>query len=220
MRIGLLLVASICALACGGQTSSTDKGSSGTGGTTTGGSSSVGGSTNSGGVGGSVTSGGFSGTGVGGGTCFPDAKVCKNPDGTLICVTGDVPEHGCDSPSCAPCEVPHAMATCSPSCSIAACDPGFGDCDGDPATGCETNLALDPGHCGNCANICVLPNAVAVCTNGGCVLGGCNPGFSDCDAKPENGCETNTDDDPTNCGACGVICLDAAPCLKGTCATP
>ncbi|MCC6747533.1 MAG: DNRLRE domain-containing protein [Deltaproteobacteria bacterium] len=38
-----------------------------------------------------------------------------------------------------PCRLPHA--TSSPSCGIAACEAGWGDCDGLAANGCETQLA-------------------------------------------------------------------------------
>ena len=46
------------------------------------------------------------------------------------------------------------------------CDPGYDDCDGDPANGCEVELAIDAAHCGACDNDC---NA------GSCAAGACVP---------------------------------------------
>ena len=49
------------------------------------------------------------------------------------------------------CAVLNGTAGCAGSaCTVAACNPGFGNCDGDVATGCETNLATAPSHCGAC----------------------------------------------------------------------
>jgi hypothetical protein len=35
-------------------------------------------------------------------------------------------------------------------CAVAACDAGYGDCDGAPTNGCETNLATSAANCGAC----------------------------------------------------------------------
>ena len=48
----------------------------------------------------------------------------------------------------------------------------------------------------------------------------CAPGTASCDNDPANGCETNTDSDVGNCGACGAACGSdhgAASCTAGAC---
>ena len=60
------------------------------------------------------------------------------------CVADDDPEFGCGSVTCQPCELPSAQAMCSSGqCVVAQCNEGLADCDGDPATGCETDLATE-----------------------------------------------------------------------------
>jgi hypothetical protein len=45
-----------------------------------------------------------------------------------------------------------------------SCVAGFADCNGDPADGCEQNIASDVANCGGCFSIC----------HGECVSGGCH----------------------------------------------
>ncbi|RMG11723.1 MAG: hypothetical protein D6729_17615 [Deltaproteobacteria bacterium] len=61
------------------------------------------------------------------------------------------------------------------------------DCDGQ--TDEDFDLQSDPAHCGACGNACALPHAVAACGGGSCLLVGCEPGYSDQDGDPANGCE-------------------------------
>ena len=44
------------------------------------------------------------------------------------------------------------------------CNPGFGDCDGNPANGCETSTREDAEHCGACGRSC----GGSACTSGKC----------------------------------------------------
>ena len=49
----------------------------------------------------------------------------------------------------------------------------------------------------------------------------CSADHADCDADPDNGCETNTLTDAFNCGACGAMCKlshSSAKCVAGACA--
>ncbi len=39
-------------------------------------------------------------------------------------------------------------------CRLSACDPGFGDCNGGVADGCEVDLRTDPVNCGGCGILC------------------------------------------------------------------
>ncbi len=83
----------------------------------------------------------------------------------------------------------------------------------DPAYGCT------PTGCAPCAT--QYPNALQACVAGACALGTCATGFENCDGDPANGCEVDTNDDPSNCGACGAPCAvaHATPsCEMGTCA--
>ncbi len=49
------------------------------------------------------------------------------------------------------CDVgPHATATCQGGACTLACEQGYGDCDGNPKTGCEADVRIDPAHCGGC----------------------------------------------------------------------
>jgi Sulfatase-modifying factor enzyme 1/Putative metal-binding motif len=117
------------------------------------------------------------------------------------------------------------------------------DCDGVIDNG--FNLHTDPLNCGVCGIVCSAPTATTACVAGQCVITGCTPGYVDADKNPVNGCEcllTNggveicdgadndcdgvidngfdLHSDPSNCGACGVVC-DAAnatsSCMNGAC---
>jgi hypothetical protein len=45
------------------------------------------------------------------------------------------------------------------------CEKGLGDCDGNPANGCETTLTGNPDHCGACNNACTGWCDRATCKN-------------------------------------------------------
>jgi hypothetical protein len=53
------------------------------------------------------------------------------------------------------------------------CVPGFADCNGSLADGCEANLQIDPNNCGTCANVC--SGATPVCVASACVAALCDP---------------------------------------------
>ncbi|MEN9797551.1 MAG: hypothetical protein RL653_1247 [Pseudomonadota bacterium] len=87
------------------------------------------------------------------------------------------------------CVVPNASPKCQGgACGVAVCNPGFGDCNGLGADGCEVALATDVDHCGTCGNACSFANADATCTAGTCGFA-CKPDFWDLDGQPANGCE-------------------------------
>jgi hypothetical protein len=98
-------------------------------------------------------------------------------------------------------------------------------CGGDSVL-CGANKCVDvnrdPLNCGDCGKVCTpVVNATQVCQGGMCVSQ-CKGTFRDCDAKTDNGCETDVAMSQTDCGACGVACPDtadhAAPvCMDGTC---
>ena len=127
------------------------------------------------------------------------------------------------------CNTPNANALCVVGvCSVGSCNPGFRNCDGNAANGCEVNSQSDPVNCGACGAACAqLPNAMAGCMGGACVVGACNPGFGNCDKMDANGCEADLSSTLANCGACGNACpmranvqmsCAAGKCIDGGCA--
>lgn len=104
------------------------------------------------------------------------------------------------------CSAPNAVTTCVGGvCSIEDCTPGWGDCDGVVANGCETDVTGDINHCGSCTNVCGDANGVPACLSGVCQVV-CNPGFRNCDNDTSNGCEADTQNDPVHCGYCNQTC--------------
>jgi len=105
-------------------------------------------------------------------------------------------------------------------CVIASCNPGWADCDGNPANGCEVNTQTSVGNCGGCGNACSVPNGTAACVAGACAVGGCNTGYANCNGMVSDGCEVNTTTNVNNCGACGNVCSVAngtPTCNSGVC---
>ncbi len=64
------------------------------------------------------------------------------------------------------CVVPHASPRCvGGACAVGTCDTSYGDCDGEPDGGCESNLRTSSAHCGACGNGC---DAGLSCDEGTC----------------------------------------------------
>ncbi len=151
--------------------------------------------------------------GAGGGACFPtnDQKVCAGN-----CVSRSDPAVGCNSSSCSPCTLPNAVADCGPAgCAIKSCNPGYADCNNDPADGCETNVSADPTNCGSCAHDCAAGGGTTnfSCDQGTCVVNSCPAGKADCNG--DKSCSTDLMTSVDNCGFCGNQC--ALPHAKATC---
>ena len=119
------------------------------------------------------------------------------------------------------CSFQNASAACvGGACTIASCNAGYGDCNGNPADGCEIYFLSDNNNCGNCGHTCAFPNGSGSCVNGTCTLTSCNAGFANCNANPADGCEINTNNNTSNCGNCGNTCAfqnASAACTGGTC---
>lgn len=117
------------------------------------------------------------------------------------------------------CDPPNAAGACiEGTCGIASCDPGWGDCDGVRANGCETEIATATG----CA-VCVAAGAVEGGPCGNCGLGTwtCAPdGSIACAGAPPpgtlnrcGGCETLEGAPGDACGTCDSgtwACLTSA----------
>ncbi len=118
-----------------------------------------------------------------------------------------------DARSCGTCgtvcpALPNAMGACAMGmCGLGACNPGFADCDGNAANGCEVDTRRDTGNCGRCGAACApIANGTNVCNAGVCGIAGCNAGFANCDGNAATGCEIDTRTNMANCGGCGSVC--------------
>ncbi|HWA71689.1 MAG TPA: hypothetical protein VG937_05135 [Polyangiaceae bacterium] len=109
-------------------------------------------------------------------------------------------------------------------CGISDCPPGFGDCNANPADGCEVDLRSDSKNCKDCGARCLAANGSASCQGSVCVITACKAGFDDCNsgtpAGYADGCETDVDNDRDNCGSCNHACTlphATAKCEAGKC---
>lgn len=98
--------------------------------------------------------------------------------------------------------------TCVPNC-----NPGFAECDTNPANGCEADLTSDT-HCGTCYNACGGNNATGTCVAGVCDVT-CISGFGDCNNDFADGCESDLMSDVMRCGSCERGCTTT--CVAGQC---
>lgn len=101
-----------------------------------------------------------------------------------------------------PAQLNATRACLNPGCGLGACLPGFGNCNGIPNDGCETDLSMDSFHCGACNVACGGGEA---CIGGQCCL------------PPPQGSYLMT---CVGCGACnGVLqclCEDSVQVLHPT----
>jgi hypothetical protein len=103
---------------------------------------------------------------------------------------------------------------------VLSCAKGTDECDGDYDDPCETNLLTDKRSCGACGHQCDLPNADSICVGGECQIDMCRGSFERCSTDGGDGCLTNLDNDPMNCGGCGKECaaVNGTPkCVNGKC---
>jgi hypothetical protein len=146
--------------------------------------------------------------------CGSSFKACEGQ-----CVSVDRPDRGCGADACHACNVQNATARCNQlhRCDIAVCYQDFDDCDGDSSNGCETNVRIDPDHCGGCGRKCpALPHAQRGCGDA-CTIWRCDSGYRDCNAVVSDGCEAAVAGDAANCGECGHACKSGQKCRHGEC---
>ena len=153
--------------------------------------------------------------------CVGDAADCDGlvRNGCEVDTRTDVSHCGaCGSPCRAGA---NQSVRCEAKGCVAACLPGFADCDADPANGCEADLA-DPANCGACTTRCQMPTS-------NCQVSG-DPGarryacVSRCSGDTPMECAGRCVDlqtDAAHCGGCGVTCgagaNATARCAAGRC---
>jgi formylglycine-generating enzyme required for sulfatase activity len=136
--------------------------------------------------------------------CNSAAGRCEAPpinnggacDDGLSCTTSD----RCTAGACGGSEVECGTATACRAAGI--CDESTGTCSG----------ATQPN-----GTSCTVTNGFGTCQSGDCQITTCRAGFANCDGNAANGCETVVDNDPNNCGGCGLSC--SASHFLGVCET-
>ncbi|HEY5960606.1 MAG TPA: hypothetical protein VIV60_28830, partial [Polyangiaceae bacterium] len=126
--------------------------------------------------------------------CGRCSVACNNEHGSSLCISGK----------------------CEPTCAA-----NYGDCDGIPANGCESNTLNDVNNCGGCGKACSLPHATSSCASGKCAILACDAGWADCNATAADGCESDLKSDLKHCGTCSTVCsaINGTPtCNLGQCA--
>jgi hypothetical protein len=129
-------------------------------------------------------------------SCGACGDACSNTNGTPTCASGQ--------------------------CSM-ACNAGYGDCSADENAsrdGCETDTNTNTANCGGCAQACSTTNGTPACAGGQCSMSSCNGAWLNCSADENvsrDGCETDTNNDATNCGSCGNDCTDDYNNATGYC---
>ncbi len=185
--------------------------------------------------------------------CGACGRVCSVSNGTPSCNAGVCgiagcaagfnncdgdPANGCETETrtsavhCGTCGnacpvVANGQSACAAGVCGRTCDPGFDDCDGAPANGCEVDTRTSLLHCGACGRQCPAPaNGATACVAGECAPR-CNAGFvldgAACVAcgaagqRPCAGgmCNVGTILQAQTCVACGAA--TQPPCAGGMC---
>ena len=132
---------------------------------------------------------------------------------------GPPPDTGTDAGRCVCDERPGATWECLDTSCVYTCDAMRGDCDTDPANGCETPLHLGTANCGACGATCAPGES---CMSGGCACNAMTGGVGEgsfCVA-PSHCCAAGCTDvrtDRMNCGRCGNVCPLLQNCMMGVC---
>jgi hypothetical protein len=96
---------------------------------------------------------------------------------------------------------------CTPS--PEACGNGIDD-------DCDGFIDELPCSCTTSAQCPPAPNAMGQCMAGQCTVS-CFMPFANCNVNPVDGCEVNVQNDPANCGGCGIACPQFPNTTMGSC---
>jgi hypothetical protein len=136
----------------------------------------------------------------------PGGQVCFNLPVTKVARGCIATSTRCGDVCCTP-----INGTCNDTCGL-ACDPGWGNCNGDPGDGCETNLAQTGQKL--CGNACI--SADKCCTNNDCIAypapAACFAGIC---ANAGGMCSYPEKDTATICG--GTCCNSIGGSCKSDC---
>ncbi|HMJ56934.1 MAG TPA: hypothetical protein VK540_32925 [Polyangiaceae bacterium] len=148
---------------------------------------------------------------------------CIVPDTSCVpgwghCTSNDL--EFCETDLTSPSHCGRCTQVCSatmPLCTAGAC---VSRCMGMTPIECGgscVNTDTDVQNCGICGNVCVYPNAEAICAAAKCTMGACKPGYGDCTSVA--GCETRLNT-LAHCAECNKTCGapgDTASCDTGAC---
>jgi len=143
-------------------------------------------------------------------------------------VDGDLDGYGSGEPNCVCDALGEGWSVLAGDCdeensdvhpgALELCDEKDNDCDDEIDETFE--LESDPKNCGKCGFLCQPNNAFGKCVGGNCKIEDCISGYGDCNEEEGDGCETNTNQDVSNCGGCSKVCSlsHATPvCISGLC---
>ncbi len=166
--------------------------------------------------------------------CGGCGSVCKLPNATANCAGGicgvsscNAGYQNCNNAAADGCEVntngdpnncggcghvcntPNGTPGCgSGLCTVASCNTGYANCNGNVADGCEVNTTTDNSNCGSCGNACLTVCGGSgkdvtgtQCTASKCGIVGCAAGFEDFDGTCADGCECATSNQQITCAA-------------------
>ena len=155
-----------------------------------------------------------------GDVCVTGAEVCNGADDDCDSLIDEGYDLASDALNCGGCGRVCTGNGGSPSCVSGRCSitcaAGRGDCDGNPANGCEATFG-DPTSCGSCGRAC--PSSTPLCVREGerfhCAPD-CTPPLVPC-----GGVCVDRSSDLANCGACGRACFNdpsgTLECIGGRC---
>ncbi|OIP33491.1 MAG: hypothetical protein AUK47_18945 [Deltaproteobacteria bacterium CG2_30_63_29] len=115
------------------------------------------------------------------------------------------------------CSVQNGTAACEVGvCRFVSCNDGYENCNAIEEDGCETSIASDDQHCGQCGTTCANLHSMGLCQLGECSQFTCDVGYADCDPAID-GCEVDILRARAHCGGCGLRCPMGMACDLGTC---